>query len=71
MAAEWDLVYGQGFYVSHVLGARFYAKAEMAGNQGTTIRAELYEPDSTSEQSIVKIKGVAKDNHGNVYKIVF
>ena len=27
MSSVWDTVYGSGFYVSHVLGARFYARA--------------------------------------------
>ena len=75
MAAEWDLVYGQGFYVAHVLGARLYAKAEIAGDRGTVLHAELYRPDrlvtEREPQSVASIKGVAKDDKGNVYKIAF
>lgn len=63
MASEWDLVYGQGFYVAHVLGARLYARAEITGNRGTVLHAEVYESES--------IKGVAKDDKGNVYKLAF
>ena len=73
MASEWDLVYGQGFYVAHVLGARLYARAEITGDQGTHLHAELYKPDSVKveEQTISSIKGVAKDDKGNIYKIAF
>ena len=63
MASEWDLVYGPGFYVAHVLGARLYARAEITGNRGTVLHAEVYESES--------IKGVAKDDKGNVYKLAF
>lgn len=71
MAAEWDLVYGQGFYVSHVLGSRLYAKAEITCSSGTVLHVELHKPDKAEQQSISSIKGVAKDDKGNVYKIAF
>jgi hypothetical protein len=71
MASEWDLVYGQGFYVAHVLGARQYVRAEITGNWGTVLHAELYEPDKIEQQGIASIKGVAKDDKGNIYKIAF
>ena len=75
MAAEWDLVYGQGFYVANVLGARLYAKAEITGDRGTVLHAELYRPDRLAaereSQSVASVKGVAKDDKGNVYKIAF
>jgi hypothetical protein len=71
MASEWDMVYGQGFYVAHVLGARLYARAEITGNRGTVLHAELYKPDKVEQQDIASIKGVAKDDKGNIYKIAF
>jgi lysozyme family protein len=71
MASEWDMVYGQGFYVAHVLGARLYARAEITGNRGTVLHAELYKPDKIEQQDIASIKGVAKDDKGNIYKIAF
>jgi lysozyme family protein len=71
MASEWDLVYGQGFYVAHVLGARLYARAEITGNRGTVLHAELYKPDKIEQQDIASVKGVAKDDKGNIYKIAF
>jgi hypothetical protein len=71
MAFEWDLVYGQGFYVANVLGSRLYARAEITGNRGTVLHAELYKPDKIEQQDIASVKGVAKDDKGNIYKIAF
>lgn len=72
MAAIWDTVYGQGFYVSRVLGTRLYAQAVLSGNQGTVINVEMYEPerDHTGEVAAT-IRGVAKDNKDNIYKVTF
>ncbi len=71
MASEWDLVYGPGFYVAHVLGSRQYARVEITGTRGSVLHAELYEPDNTEQQTLASIKGVAKDDKGNIYKIAF
>jgi hypothetical protein len=72
LAGDWDLIYGSGFYVSHVLGARSYARAQMAGGKGTKVEFEMYRPD-TSVQSTEShpLQGVAKDDKGNVYKVTF
>jgi hypothetical protein len=68
---EWDAVYGSGFYVAHVLGARYYDRATATCNQGTVLNVEIYHPEDTKAQDpIASVKGVAKDNHGNVYKLV-
>jgi hypothetical protein len=75
MAAEWDTVYGPGFYTAHVLGAKLHAKAAITGNQGTVLHVEMYKPDNAGgraeEQSAANIKGVAKDDRGNIYKVAF
>lgn len=71
MSAEWDTVYGQGFYVAHVLGARLYARAALNGNKGTTMNVELYKPDNPKNDTLALIKGVAKDNKSNIYKVAF
>ena len=72
MSSVWDTVYGSGFYVSHVLGARFYAQAVASGNQGTVLNAEMYRPVGEHENNPVSaIKGVARDNKDNIYKLVF
>ena len=71
LSAEWDTVYGTGFYVAHVLGARLYARAVLTGNRGTTLNVELYKPDLVENTAPAAIKGVAKDDKGNIYKVAF
>lgn len=72
LSAEWDTVYGTGFYVAHVLGARLYARAALTGTRGTTLNVEMYKPDNMVENtSVGAIKGVAKDDKGNIYKVAF
>jgi hypothetical protein len=70
MSAVWDGIYGPGFYVSRVLGARYYAQAMVSGNRGTILNVEMYRPVSGADTDIGAIKGVAKDNKDNVYKLV-
>jgi hypothetical protein len=67
MSSVWDTVYGSGFYVSHVLGARS-ARAVVSGNRGTVFNVEMYATPE-GEHNFV-IKGVAKDNKDNIYKVV-
>jgi len=71
LAPEWDLVYGQGFYTAHVLGSRLYARLDFTGDRGTVMHAEFYKPDKAEEQSVASIRGVAKDDKGNIYKVAF
>jgi hypothetical protein len=71
LSAEWDTVYGTGFYVANVLGTRLYARAVLTGNRGTTLNVELYKPDKVENTTIGAIKGVAKDDKGNIYKVAF
>lgn len=72
MPAIWDTIYGQGFYLSHVLGARLYAKAVVNGERGTVLNVEMYKPEGEHEGNpVAAIKGVAKDNKDNVYKLTF
>ena len=68
MSAEWDLVYGQGFFVGHVLGTPQFARASLTGNQGTTLAIEFYRPGQGSAASII---GIAQDNKGNLFKLTF
>jgi hypothetical protein len=71
MSAEWDFVYGPGFYVSHVLGTRQYARALVTGNKGTVLNVEMYKPNNEENNTPSAIKGVAKDNNNNVFKLAF
>jgi hypothetical protein len=72
MRSEWDTVYGPGFYVAHVLGAKFYAQVTATGNRGTVLDVEMYRPENVEEHAnlIAAVKGVAKDNKDNIYKLV-
>ena len=72
MAALWDIIYGPGFYVSHVLGTRLYAEAVVTGDRGTVLNVEFYRDEREHhDDSSRGLKGVAKDNKDNIYKVVF
>ncbi len=65
MAADWDTVYGPGYYVAHVLGNKFYARATLTGNKSTTLLTEFGNEHNERGQT----KGVAEDNKANVFKV--
>ena len=60
LAAAWDSIYGPNYYTSHVVGEKYYGQAVANGNRGSTLNVELSNVE----------KGVAKDNKGNIYKLV-
>lgn len=68
MASVWDSVYGQGFYVAHVLGSQYHRVGNATGDHGTVLKIEFVE---MAERDPVAARGVARDNHQNIYKIVF
>jgi hypothetical protein len=45
-----------------------FARAILRGTKGTTLNVELYDP---KPGEIRQVKGVAKDNAGNVFKLTF
>ncbi|MBI1754625.1 MAG: hypothetical protein HY014_18600 [Acidobacteria bacterium] len=65
LAASWDLVYGEGYFTKHVLGAKWRGKAKITGNQRSEFQLEFYR-DTTKEAPLL---GVAVDAAGNVYKV--
>jgi hypothetical protein len=72
MAPIWDTVYGQGFYVSHVLGSKLFARADVSGCSGTVLQMEMYRSlGGPDENTALDIRGIAKDNKENIYKVVF
>lgn len=72
MASLWDTIYGPGFYVSHVLGSRLYAEAVVTGDRGTVVNVEFYsEEHERPQEGSSTVRGVAKDNKDNLYKVVF
>jgi hypothetical protein len=68
MAAQWDLVYGQGFFVANVLGNPVFARAALTSPQGTTLNVEFYDPKPGNVNAVV---GIAQDSRGNLYKLTF
>jgi hypothetical protein len=68
MSADWDQVFGPGYFVANVLGAQVVARAVLAGTKGTTLNVEFYDPSPGHIQSVV---GVARDNNGDLFKLTF
>jgi hypothetical protein len=73
LAGIWDSVYGHGFYVAQVLGTKFRARGLLVGNAGTSLDFELVNrhPGTQAGNANTALVGVARDNHGNVYKVTF
>jgi hypothetical protein len=65
MAADWDAVYGSGYYNAQVLGAQLYSQSELACNAGGSIKVEFANPNNTPHNTV----GVGMDSHGNLFKI--
>jgi hypothetical protein len=63
MSAQWDAVYGQGFFVAHILGSGSLGRGLVTGPQGTTLNVETFNPTAAD------FKGIAQDNKGNLYKM--
>jgi hypothetical protein len=60
LAFAWDIVFGEGFYVSKVLGKKF-GQGVFTSAQGTVLQVE----------SLTGTTGVAVDNKGNIYKMAW
>jgi hypothetical protein len=75
MVELWNYVYGHDFYESQVMGTRRYSRGVLTGNAGTTINVEFYQElvdvSDTGQTQIRAIKGIAKDNKGNAYRMSF
>ncbi len=75
LSAEWDAVYGPGFYTAHVLGAHLFVGTTLTGNQGGALQLEMIsQPVETADAKDIAaphISGVARDDKGNVYKVAF
>ena len=78
LAADWDTVYGTGYYSFKVLSAMSFMRAEAKGNRGTILNVEMYlnqsraVPDLPDDTNLIReMAGVAKDNKGNIFKLAF
>jgi len=52
------------------LGTHYYYESVVSGNRGTVINVELYLDHSESRGKYYPFKGVARDNKGNIYKLI-
>ena len=66
MAAEWDSVYGPGFFVANILGTKGFGRSALSCDKGTTLNLEFHVPQSGDVNAI---RGVAKDNRGDIFKV--
>lgn len=70
LAAEWDLVYGPGYYVANVLGSMYHMSATLKGDKGSTLEFEANRLRQGGDRSYDPLLGVARDSHGNVFKVI-
>jgi hypothetical protein len=68
LSADWDRVYGPGFFVANVLGNAVFVRAVLTGTKGTILNVELYDP---TPGDVTRVKGIAVDNNGNLFKVTF
>lgn len=63
--SQYGSVFGSGFSVANQPGVN-RGEAIIVGNKGTIIEVEFYTGSGTANGF-----GLAKDNHGNIYKVLF
>jgi hypothetical protein len=68
LAYAWDLVYGPGYFNTHILGSQTVGQATATGSNGTVLQLEFQKEKLGA--IIDNIFGVAVDNKGNIYKVV-
>jgi hypothetical protein len=68
LAFAWDLVYGQGYFLTHILGSQTVGQATATSSNGTVLQLEFQKEKLGA--IIDNIFGVAIDNKGNIYKVV-
>ncbi len=68
-SADWDRVYGPGFFVANVLGNSAIVRAVLVGNKGTTLNVEFHA--ITAGAPTNNVKGIGVDNNGNIFKLTF
>jgi hypothetical protein len=68
MSAEWDEVYGSGYFVANVLGRRTFARSAPACTDSEKLSLEFLVVHPGNPSSTI---GVAKDGAGNVFKLTF
>ena len=70
MASLWDMVYGDGYYTTRILGAKQCARGSgICKKQGTVLDAEICQLEDGQNRKPTRV-GVARDKD-SVYKISF
>ncbi|MFH1519996.1 MAG: hypothetical protein ABIE75_05470 [Candidatus Omnitrophota bacterium] len=65
LSSAWATVYGSGFVTQNTPGVN-KGEAMLVGDKGIVIQVEFYTGSGTANGT-----GVAKDNQGNVFKVLF
>jgi hypothetical protein len=68
MSAEWDEVYGNGYFVANVLGKRTFARSVPTCTNGTKLNLEFLVVRPGNPSSTI---GVVSDGTGNIFKLSF
>lgn len=68
LAAQWDAIYGPGYFVASVLGNSNFCRATLSGAQGLHLDVEFL---IIPLGQVAGGKGVASDAQGNLYKLTF
>jgi hypothetical protein len=68
MSVEWDIVYGNGYFVAHVLGKRTFARAVLTCTNTEKLNLEFLVVKPGDPSSTI---GVVSDGAGNIFKLAF
>jgi len=68
MSAEWDEVYGSGYFVANVLGERTFARSTATCTNSGKLSIEFLIVHPGVPSSTI---GVVSDGRGNVFKLTF
>jgi hypothetical protein len=68
MSAQWDDVYGSGYFVANVLGKRTFARAVLTCTNAAKLNLEFLVVEPGKPSSTV---GVVSDGMGNIFKLSF
>jgi hypothetical protein len=68
MSADWDAVYGSGYFVANVLGKRTFSRANPSCTDAEKLNIEFLIVHPGEVSSTI---GVVTDGQGNVFKLTF
>jgi hypothetical protein len=68
LSAEWDSVFGPGYYKNKVLDAQIHLRGAASGSKGRVLQVELYKNEirpipsvQNDDSSVIEMNGIAKD----------